>query len=124
MEDSVKTEEHFFYVAGRCVRNIPETACSESVVWLFRCLISVENPLAVSYRERRFFSVWRRSGEERLYIKSLSCEKKYFFRVVKKFPQEIENTREIIENMSEIIQNISDIFFAIYTPADFQVLDE
>ena len=30
-------------------------------------------------------------------------EKKYFFRVVKKFPQEIENTREIIENMSEII---------------------
>ena len=42
--------------------------------------------------------------------------------MVKKFPQEIENTREIIENMSEIIQNISDIFFAIYTPADFQLL--
>ena len=85
------------------MRNIPETACSESLVWLFRCLISVENPLAVPYIERRFFPVWRRSGEERLYIKSLSCEKKYFFRVVKKFPQEIENTREIIENMSEII---------------------
>ena len=26
----------------------------------------------------------------------------YFFRVVKNFPQEIENTREIIQNMSEI----------------------
>ena len=48
--------------------------------------------------------------------------KKIFFFVVKNFPQQIENTREIIENMSEIIQNISDIFFAIYTPADFQVL--
>ena len=35
----------------------------------------------------------------------------------------IENTREIIENMSEIIQNISDIFFAIYTPVDYQLLD-
>ena len=45
-----------------------------------------------------------------------------FFRAVKNFPQEIENTREIIENMSEIIQNISDIFFATYTPADFQLL--
>ncbi len=43
---------------------------------------------------------------------------------MKKFPQEIENTREIIENMSEIIQNISDIFFAIYTRADFQALKE
>ena len=42
--------------------------------------------------------------------------------MVKNFPHEIENTREIIKNMSEIIQNISDIFFAIYTPADFQVL--
>ena len=42
--------------------------------------------------------------------------------MVKNFPQEIENTREIIENMSEIIQNISDIFFATYTHADFQVL--
>ena len=42
--------------------------------------------------------------------------------MVKKFPQQIENTREIIENMSEIIQNISDIFFATYTCADFQVL--
>ena len=42
--------------------------------------------------------------------------------MVKKFPQEIENTREIIENMSEIFQNISDIFFAIYTPVDYQVL--
>ena len=30
-------------------------------------------------------------------------KKKYFFRVVKNFPQEIENTREIIQNMSEII---------------------
>ena len=49
-------------------------------------------------------------------------EKKYFFVRVKNFPQEIENTREIIKNMSEIIQNISDIFFATYTPADFQVL--
>ena len=43
--------------------------------------------------------------------------------MVKNFPQEIENTREIIENMSEIIQNISDIFFATYTPTDFQALD-
>ena len=42
--------------------------------------------------------------------------------MVKKFPQQIENTREIIENMSEIIQNISDIFFATYRPADFQLL--
>ena len=41
--------------------------------------------------------------------------------MVKTFPQEIENTREIIENMSEIIQNISDIFFATYTRVDFQV---
>ena len=30
-------------------------------------------------------------------------KKKYFFCAVKKFPQQIENTREIIENMSEII---------------------
>ena len=52
----------------------------------------------------------------------VSAQKKYFFCVVKKFPQEIENIREIIENMSEIIQNISDIFFATYTSADFQVL--
>ncbi len=29
-------------------------------------------------------------------------KKKYFFCVVKNFPQQIENTREIIENMSEI----------------------
>ena len=43
--------------------------------------------------------------------------------MVKNFPQIIENTREIIENMSEIIQNLSDIFFAIYTHADYQVLD-
>ena len=42
--------------------------------------------------------------------------------MVKTFPQEIENTREIIENMSEIIQNISDIFFATYIRVDFQVL--
>ena len=42
--------------------------------------------------------------------------------MVKNLPQQIENTREIIQNMSEIIQNISDIFFATYTPADFQVL--
>ncbi len=42
--------------------------------------------------------------------------------MVKNFPQQIENTREIIENMSEIIQNISDIFFAIYTHADSQLL--
>ena len=48
--------------------------------------------------------------------------KKIFFYTVKKFPQEIENTREIIKNMSEIIQNISDIFFATYTPADIQAL--
>ena len=41
--------------------------------------------------------------------------------MVKTFPQEIENTREIIENMSEIIQNISDIFFVTYTRIDFQV---
>ena len=50
------------------------------------------------------------------------AEKNIFFLVVKNFPQEIENTREIIGNMSEIIQNISDIFFAIYTVAGFQVL--
>ena len=48
--------------------------------------------------------------------------KNIFFARLKNFPQEIENTREIIENMSEIIQNISDIFFAIYTPVDFQLL--
>ncbi len=42
--------------------------------------------------------------------------------MVKTFPQEIENTREIIENMSEIIQNISDIFFTTYIRVDFQVL--
>ena len=61
-------------------------------------------------------------GDEWFVKKIVSCEKKYFFLVVKNFPQENENTREIIENMSEIIQNISDIFFAIYTSADFQVL--
>ena len=55
--------------------------------------------------------------------RSKTFHKKYFFLVVKNFPHEIENTREIIENMSEIIQNISDIFFATYTPVDFQVLD-
>ncbi len=59
---------------------------------------------------------------ETILRKYASREKKYFFSWLKNFPQEIENTREIIENMSEIIQNISDIFFAIYTPADFQVL--
>ena len=42
--------------------------------------------------------------------------------MVKKFPQQIENTREIIENMSEIFKNISDIFFATYTCTDFQML--
>ena len=52
-----------------------------------------------------------------------SHEKKIFFYLVKNFPQQIKNTRHIIENMSEIIQNISDIFFAVYTPADFQELD-
>ena len=57
-----------------------------------------------------------------VYGKMLSHLKKYFFSRLKNFPQEIENTREIIENMSEIIQNMSDIFFAIYTPADSQVL--
>ncbi len=37
-------------------------------------------------------------------IKKLPPAQKFFFFVrVKKFPQEIENTREIIENMSEII---------------------
>ena len=36
-----------------------------------------------------------------LYKKGLA-RKKYFFHVVKNFPQEIENTREIIQNMSEI----------------------
>ena len=35
--------------------------------------------------------------------KKFAAKKKYFFRVIKKFPQQIENTREIIENMSEII---------------------
>ncbi len=54
--------------------------------------------------------------------KTAPQKKKKFFAWLKNFPQQIENTREIIENMSEIIQNISDIFFAIYTPADFQVL--
>ncbi len=29
-------------------------------------------------------------------------KKKYFFALIKNFPQEIENTREIIQNMSEI----------------------
>ena len=53
----------------------------------------------------------------------IPCEKNIFFHKVKNFPQEIENTREIIENMSEIIQNISDIFFATYTPVDYQLLD-
>ncbi len=40
---------------------------------------------------------------ERFYKKSVSCEKNIFLCMVKNFPQEIENTREIIENMSEII---------------------
>ena len=61
---------------------------------------------------------------ERAFMKNGLVRKKYFFCTVKNFPQQIENTREIIENMSEIIQNISDIFFAIYTPVDFQVLGE
>ena len=56
------------------------------------------------------------------FYKKRTRRKKIFFCTVKKFPQEIENTREIIKNMSEIIQNISDIFFAIYTPVDFQIL--
>ena len=60
--------------------------------------------------------------DERFYKKTASHEKKYFFYVVKNFPQIIENTRHIIKNMSEIIQNISDIFFATYTPTDFQIL--
>ena len=68
------------------------------------------------------FCVRQKGGRRWLYKKYASLEKNIFFRVVKTFPQEIGNTREIIENMSEIIQNISDIFFATYTPADFQVL--
>ena len=36
-----------------------------------------------------FFLVRRKSGEEMLYIKSLSCEKNIFFRLVKNLPQEI-----------------------------------
>ena len=36
------------------------------------------------------------------FIKNGLARKKIFFCVVKKFPQQIENTREIIENMSEI----------------------
>ena len=35
-------------------------------------------------------------------LKSFTQKYFYFFFVVKNFPQEIENTREIIENMSEI----------------------
>ena len=34
--------------------------------------------------------------------KKVPVEKKIFFHVVKNFPQQIENTREIIQNMSEI----------------------
>ncbi len=40
---------------------------------------------------------------ERVFMKNGLARKKYFFRVVKKFPQINENTREIIQNMSEII---------------------
>ena len=40
---------------------------------------------------------------ERFYKKSASLEKNIFLCMVKNFPQQIENTREIIENMSEII---------------------
>ena len=50
---------------------------------------------------------------QKFQVKS-NCTKNFFVQL-KNFPQEIENTREIIEN-------ISDIFFATYTPADFQVL--
>ena len=67
-------------------------------------------------------SVPAKKQNGKAFIKKTSHEKKYFFYLVKNFPQQIENTREIIENMSEIIQNISDIFFAIYTPTDFQLL--
>ena len=69
-----------------------------------------------------FSGLFRKQTDKRFYFVAYPDEKNIFFRVVKNFPQEIENTREIIENMSEIIQNISDIFFATYTPADFQVL--
>ena len=41
-------------------------------------------------------------GRERFYLEPASQKNILFFYVVKNFPQEIENTREIIENMSEI----------------------
>ena len=69
-------------------------------------------------------AVLRKIDMRMFYPEFYSARKKYFFYMVKNFPQKIENTREIIENMSEIIQNISDIFFATYTPADFQLLGE
>ena len=72
--------------------------------------------------ERRI-TVWQKTGNGTFYFKKRTFIKRIFFCMVKNFPQQIQNTREIIENMSEIIQNISDIFFAIYTPADFQVLE-
>ena len=72
-----------------------------------------------SVKEKRPF----RKTEEEHFISCHIPKKKIFFSCeVKNFPQIIQNTREIIENMSEIIQNISDIFFATYTPADFQLL--
>ena len=56
-------------------------------------------PISIWYMRKR---VPPKTSVEYDIYKSALHEKKYFFRVVKKFPQIIENTREIIENMSEI----------------------
>ena len=67
-------------------------------------------------------TVGPKTNRRQVLTKQVSCEKNIFLCTVKNFPQIIENTRHIIQNMSEIIQNISDIFFATYTPTDFQAL--
>ncbi len=43
-----------------------------------------------------------KTGRERFIVSRVYREKNIFFYTVKKFPQIIENTREIIQNMSEI----------------------
>ena len=40
---------------------------------------------------------------ETILKKHIPSRKKYFFALIKNFPQQIENTKEIIQNMSEII---------------------
>ena len=105
-------------MCGKMCKKYPNLYISSGLL----CVCIAEGNLTVSAALQEMIFGRAENRRRKVYEKTASSEKKYFFHAVKNFPQVIENTREIIENMSEIIQNISDIFFAVYTPVDFQLL--